>query len=237
MNFEQEFVITHTECDAWDRMKPGSFLRRGQEIATAHCEHLGIRDSYYADNQLAFLLAKVSMEIHHMPKARQPVKIVTRAYGMKRAVYHRVTSLVDQAGTLLAQQDTRWVLIDLESRRILRKPTPELEGLFHAERLEPEQDFNLEKADSSQCAGTFTAHYSQCDRNGHVNNACYADWMCDHIPLEKLEHSPVRKMVLSFHNEIPLGSDYALHRGQTPGGYYFLACQGDSKNFEGCLIL
>ena len=49
-------------------------------------------------------------------------------------------------------------------------------------------------------------HYSDTDVNGHVNNARYADWLCDALGLETMREYRVKTMRLSYAAETMKGS-------------------------------
>ncbi len=233
--FEQEFVVSHLECDPWDRMTPRALLRRVQEISTAHCEAIGLTDEVYRQTHTVFLLSKISLEVAKAPAPGQRVRIHTHGYGMKRAVYTRVTALYDAAsGEKLAETDSRWVLVDTDANRILRAEPPAVEGLFTEQPPAQGQDMQFPKTEEPPLVDTLTANYSLCDRNGHVNNTSYADIVCDHLPIERLAKAPLRKMLLHYHAEIPMGQAFSL-AGIPVGadGYYFVASVQGKKDFEG----
>ncbi len=236
LTYEKDIRVTFGECDAFGRMTPGSALRRFQEIATEQCERLGFDNAFYQRTGTAFLLAKLSLLVlARMPHLGEAVTVHTQAYGMRRAVYHRVTALHAQNGDKLCEADSRWVLVDVEARRILRKPLEEFTAYFNGEPdaagMHP---MEMPKPGELLPLGELCAGYSVCDRNGHVNNTRYVDMMCDHLPLEKLKQAPPRQVLACYHNEIPLGGSFSLQSALLEdGGFYFAARRGESRDFEG----
>lgn len=234
--YEQDLRVLHFECDPWDRMTPGAILRRGQQIANDHCESLGLGQDIYQRTGTAFLLAKLSLRVlSRLPRVDEDIKIATRAYGMHRAVYHRYTTIYAQDGQPLCETDGRWLLVDVAARRILRKPLDEFLPYFN-EKPDPaeEHPMDIPRPDALFDMGQMRAAYSLCDRNGHVNNAIYADLMCDHLPLERLRETPPSQMVLHYHSEIPLSSGFVLQSAPNgQDGYYFVARRDEGRDFEG----
>ena len=55
-----------------------------------------------------------------------------------------------------------------------------------------------------------TPVYSELDVNGHVNNARYADWLCDALGLETMRDLRVKDMRLSYAAEIRPGQEMDL---------------------------
>lgn len=236
LSYEENFTVLHVECDPFGRMTPGAVLRRVQELSTAHCETLGVNEALYQDTHTVFLLSRVSLEVADMPRLGQAVCIRTCAYGVRRAVYYRVTTLMDAEGKTLCQLDSRWLLVDTQSRRILRRSPGGLFDQFDEEAGPPAHaEMEIPAAGPVAHCAQLRAVYSLCDRNGHINNARYADILCDHLPLERLEAGPVRKLLLVYRSEIPLGDAFDLaHATTEDGSDYFVAFTGEGvKSFEG----
>ncbi len=231
--FERTLDVAQYDCDPWDRMTPGAVLRWAQVVSTEHCESLGIDDALYRRTHTVFLLSRVSLVTEKMPRRGQQVLMKTRAYGMKRAVYHRLTSFHDENGEKMCEVDGHWVLVDTESWRILRKPLDEFLPYFNEPPAE-EHSFDYPQPGSLLPLAELVAGYSLCDRNMHVNNARYADIICDHLPLEKLAEGPPRRMLLFYRSEVRLGEGFSL-AGAPAGedGYCFLAESEGKKHFEG----
>lgn len=241
--YQDSFNVYQFECDAWDRMTPGAILRRVQEIGTAQTEFLGIKEEMYKNTHTAFLLSRVSLKIFNCPKFKQKIRIEARAYGIHRAVYQRVTTLYsEETGEKLCEADSRWVLVDTESKHILRREPEGFESPFLPMDSWGEQDHEMDlkvKPTELVCQGKFNAAYSLCDRNGHINNTKYADIVCDLLPIDEFEKSGVKTMLLLYRAEIQMGKEFEIFTQKTTNldkdGYYIVAEEGKSKNFE-CFV-
>lgn len=236
--YEEDFKVLHSECDPWDRMTPGAVLRRVQEMSTAHCDTLGMDEAHYEKTHTAFMLSRISLLVQRIPTLQENIHIQTRAYGMHRAVYQRVTSLYGETGELLCEADSRWVLVDTDTRRILRAE-PEGFSPFADMPGAEEHDLSMPKMGAGEKVARCTATYSLCDRNMHMNNTRYADVVCDALPLEDLAKGPVRRMVLVYRAEIAMGHGFDLLHCQTgeggEGGHLFAAQEEGHKHFE-CFV-
>lgn len=237
IQFDRHFTVYHFECDPWRRMTPGAVLRRAQEIATAQCEDIGIDDAFYARTGTAFFLSKISLEYYRAPMLGEQVRMQTRPYGMRKALYHRVTTMYSEAGEKLCEVDSRWVLVDVASRHILRKPREEFAPYFSEEPAEEHDMPKIKPEGEPQPLAGMRAAYTLCDTNMHVNNTRYADFVCDHLPMACLEKAMPKKLVFNYHNEIPIGEEFALYGAEgAGGGHYFLAQSGQVKNFEALVM-
>ena len=124
--YSESFTVKAYECDAEARMTPGAILRRAQQISTDQCDLLGLTNEVYARTHTAFLLAKLAVEFYAPVRAGQCVTLATRPSAPQRAVYGRYTTLCAQDGTVLSAVDSRWILVDTRTKRILRRPPEDM---------------------------------------------------------------------------------------------------------------
>lgn len=232
--YEEEFMVHQSECDPWNRMTPGAVLRRAQEISTVQCEGLGVDNVMYQKTHTLFLLSRISLEVNRMPARGERLVLQTRPYNMNRALFQRVTALMDKEGNTLCEADSRWVLVDTGTRRILRKPPEGFVNPFTEPQGPEGHDMKMPPHQEPLPRCSQRAAYTMCDINGHINNTRYADLVCDLLPTEKLKQGPVRKMLLFYHSEIRLGEEFAvLGAAAGQNGFYFVAEEGGKKSFEG----
>ncbi len=216
--FERPFFVFRHEADFQGRMLPGALLRFAQQVATDHCNAMGINDELYARTHTAFLLVRQTLEFRRVPHVDEALKFLTMPQAPRRATYKRITLVTDEAGEEVACVDSRWVLVDTEKRHILRKAPPQLD-LAWPYCVERELDVSLPaRPETMDPAGEILARYTQCDMNGHMNNTRYADVACDLLPVEALRSAAVRRMTLHYHKEIPLGQTASLTQARMEDG-------------------
>lgn len=232
--YEQDFTVCDYECDPWGRFSPGASLRRAQELGRLQTTALGWTESFYRQNHFVFLLSKISLEINEMPGIGQPVRMEARGYGVYRSVFHRMISLHDETGKKLCEADHRWVLVDTETFKIIRRPPAILVDMVGEAPPGEQHSMELPKpAGELESMGEKSALVSMCDKFGHINNTHYADLVCDHIPTECLAQGPPKKMLLDFRREIKLGHSFSLSRGKVDENCYYFMAEGNGKcHFE-----
>ncbi len=208
----QHFCVEQSECDFRNQMMPAAFLRRAQQAAIEHSSAVGLTDSVYRQTHTAFLLAKATLQIFRPVQVAEHLTLCTIPSVGKRAVYNRLTVFCDEQGNEVAVHDSRWVLVDMQSRRILRTPPPEMDfPFFKPTERELEIVVQREQVVHTQ---PLIAGYSLCDCNQHVNNTRYADLVCDLIPFSMLKDHLIEKITLHYHNEIAIGTEFSLGSGQ-----------------------
>ena len=230
VTYTQTYTICRHDGDHHGNAKPGALLRYGQQIATMHAEAAGLNDELYAATHTAYVLAKLALHIDRTPRVDETLAVTTRPERCKRAVNKRITFFNDAAGRQVAVLDSRWVLIDTDKRLILRKH-PEAFNDCWAEDVPFELPMKMVKAVPEDCApaGEYTATYSRCDMNGHMNNTRYVDILCDALPWNVWDEGEVRDLKVYYHREVPRGASFALLQAQTGEKQYYFCGQREEK--------
>ena len=231
-DFYTEFFTVHDfEADVNRNMTPGALLRRAQQISTDHCTRLGIDAALYAKTHTAFLLAKLTLQLYEPIPVGTRITLTTMPSAPQRAIYHRYTSFCDESGRLLCEIDSCWVLVNTQTKSILRTAPEELHLPFMAsppKLLDP----SIQKGDAVPLAEE-TAVYSRCDQNHHLNNTAYADILTDHLPQELLLERQLSRLSIVYHKEVPMGHSFQLSRAQLrENDYYFVGQSDTGKHFE-----
>lgn len=236
--YREDFLVYRHDGDFLGNIQPGTLFRYAQQLANTQCAAYGITDETYAKTNTVFLLARQAFHISHMPHVDETLTLITAPEQMHHAVNKRLTTVYDAAGRELAFIDSRWVLVDLDKRTILRTRPPELEGPWAKDVLPRSLPMRLKKASDTEIVGICTATYSRCDMNGHLNNSRYADIVMDALPVEVLRTQAVEDILIYYHREIPLGDSFILRRAQLEdGSWYFAGWRDTTCLFEVNLTL
>lgn len=234
--YEQSFVVQDFDIDPEGQMSLSAVLRKAQQIGTDQCTLLGIDSELYQRTHTAFLLAKLAVEFYAPMQWGDEIRIATHPSAAQRAVYHRRSDFTALDGTLLCRVDSRWVLVDTQTKRILRKPPEDMPMPFCKD---PEYSLSVAiKRSETQYSDTECASYSRCDQNRHLNNTRYADIIYDALPQEVLSKYKPKRFAISYHQEVPLGATFELKYGEMQPLHYYFVGQGDHvKHFEAELTL
>ncbi len=212
--FEKEIVINQYECDLNNRMKASAIMRQVQQISTDHCSAVGITNEVYQQSHTAFLLAKLSLEVREEIRVGDRLILTTVPSYPVRAAYHRFTTLrFAGTGQEAASMDSRWILVDTRTKRILRKP-PEGFPFPFLGPVEREHDLFIPKPERLFPVGEEVIRYARIDQNKHLNNTEYADLLCDVLPPAAWDSGFVRKLTIDYRHEVKRGESLSLRAGQ-----------------------
>ena len=56
-----------------------------------------------------------------------------------------------------------------------------------------------------------TVRFTDLDRNGHMNNTRYFDWMCDLVPSSFHREHPIKEMTICYLSEAREGQTLDMH--------------------------
>ena len=238
-SYQKTIQVMEPECDYQQRIFLSQLMRHSQEISSEHLLHKGIDYNQMYRDGMVFLVNKLLMKLTRRPTFGEQVVVTTIPRQPKGAQFIRDTYFDTPQGERLAEVSISWMLIDPATRKILRPAAFEVYGF----EMYPNEGEYITHYRIKRPQGMATTHlrqikYTDLDYNHHVNNAVYADIVCDALPLERLLEQPVKRMTISYHNEIPVGQEYEVECGQTDSDtWYVLGRNQDVCFFEATVSL
>lgn len=212
--FTQNFTIPCYDTDASWRLKPTSFMNLAQEAAGLHAVHLGFGYDDLIVNNTAWILSRVHIEFLDTPKWRENITLTTWHKGLNRLFYLRDFILTDGNGKERVKATTSWLVLNLETRRLVRDPQLMEDGTVNLENAieTPADKVQLPKDVEPVLAFEHVVGYSDVDMNGHANNAMYMQWAMDAVDYDIASARPVRELTINFNHETKAGDSVALYR-------------------------
>lgn len=208
--FRQEELI-FAECDRSRRARVSALLSLAAAAAGHDYDARGLPyETLYAMHEV-FLLSRIAVRIHDCPRAGDILDITTWENGVRGAHLQRVFEMADQRGKLCVSMKSDWILVDPESRRILRP------GSFTAKPITtcpkaidcPECRKILPPRESLEELGKRRVVWSDLDGNGHLHSGNYGDIVWDYLPADLQERSP-REFFINYSKEAVLGQELQL---------------------------
>jgi acyl-ACP thioesterase len=170
------YRVRFDEAGADGRIRTGSLLRYGQDIAWRHSEALGFDRRWYTDQGRWWVVRSVELHVLAPIPMGSLLRLRTAVIGHRRIWARRRGAFWLHDGTLGAVSMVDWVLLD-ERGRILRIPedfgvvfpNPELSAEILRVPLGPTPD--------DAAILDLRVRPQDLDPMGHVNNAVYLDWV------------------------------------------------------------
>ena len=181
MIYRRDYPISAIHTDCFGRTKPSVLLYFAQEIAAEHCLQLGADWDTLKKKNLFWALVRTKVKISKLPAAGQTLTVETWPMPQTRIAYPRCTVAYDEQGNECFRNISIWVLMDSQSRNMVLPDKANLEVPGILRGTEPEAP----RALPVFCDGESlyrTVGFAELDKNRHMNNTKYLDWVMDLCP-------------------------------------------------------
>ena len=207
--YRSEFTISDIHLDGFGRLKPSSILFFVQEAAGQHCNLLKVDWDTLAKQHLFWAVTRHRVQITRLPTRGETITVETWPMPTTKVAFPRSVVAYDEQGQEVFRAISIWVLMDSRTRMMILpgKSGVLVEGALRGNELSVPRAILpalLQKQD------TRTVRYTQLDRNGHMNNTKYLDWVDDLLPSAFHKEHPVREFSVSYHAEAREGQQIQL---------------------------
>ena len=207
--YKHQFTVAGNHVDRFGRAKPSVLLYYIQEAAGQHCALLAVDHDTLSHKHLFWAVTRTRVQITRLPRLGEKVFIETWPMPTTRVAYPRSVVAYDEKGVELFRAISLWVLMDDRTRAMILpgKSGILVDGtLTGAELTVPRAIAARPMANSRTCA----VGYSLLDRNGHMNNTRYMDWVDDLLESDFHREHPAREFTLCYLSEAREGDEIAL---------------------------
>lgn len=214
IKFTQNINVPCYSTDASWRLKPAAFMDLAQEAAGLHAVYLGFGYDDLIKTNTAWILSRVHVEFLDTPKWREDVTLTTWHKGFNRLFFLRDFVLTDNAGKERVKATTSWLVLNLETRNMVRDPHLIKEnGICSDNAIEtPADKVRMPRDLEAVPVAEHLVGYSDVDMLGHANNAMYMQWAMDAVDYETASKCPVKEFTINFNHELKAGETVTLYR-------------------------
>lgn len=238
MFYSRSYKAASGDCDIRGGVSLPNLMRQFQNLAEDHLFWMGQDMELMFDSRQVFLMGKMEMDIRRQPQKGEEVFFWTAPTGLKGARFLREFVVTARRDEPLVYARSLWLLVDPVKRRPLR-PSAFLGEIIYEESRMPEdwscpacQGGDFEEPAQRQVMG-----FSKLDINGHVNNACYAEIICDALPFEELASRKLRGFTVEFLHEMKAGDAISLYMRREHDSYRVRGIREDKICFDAALRL
>ncbi|NOY70100.1 MAG: hypothetical protein GXP53_11575 [Deltaproteobacteria bacterium] len=183
MPFTQSFSVRYAETGIAGTIKPVSIFNWFQDVASDHCDRLGVSALDLARLGLAWVVHKYEIKFFRYPVWKENICIMTWRSPDKNLYELRAFEVLDIDKNVIARAKSSWILIDLKSKKPLRLNRHLPAELFDESGPKVANDlFELAPPDNPDHENRFSVRMHDLDFNRHVNNAVYVQWATESVP-------------------------------------------------------
>lgn len=235
-----EYTLGARDIDPFGQCRPSALLGILQEAAThAACALHVSREETLAAYNAFWMLVRMWYRLDRPLGMGETLTVTTWHRGGRGASTYRDYDLcVD--GVRVGEGVSTWVLADQDTHKLFRMSgVREFAGTDGGELCKDKLLGRVSLPRELARAQRRQLRYSDADVNGHVNNARYADFVCDALHMERLGAGQfVSSLQVGFLHECRPGETLELWVGQGEGTHYVHGTgeAGDSR-FDAALTL
>lgn len=219
--YRENFKVAGNAVDRFNRLKPSALLDMMQQAATNQCAELQLDWATMAGKGLFWAVTRQHVRILRQPTVGSSITVETWPGITSRVAYPRSTVGYDEQGNELFQAISLWVLMDLQSRKMVLpgRSGINFSGIERGSELAVPGSLapvKLEGMTQRQVV------YSELDCNGHMSNTRYLDWMTDLLPSAFHAEHPLTEFTVSYLSEVREGEVVELGYELSPEGQFRL---------------
>lgn len=208
--------IPSFDVDMSSTLKPASFLNYAQEAANIHADTIGVGFDSMQVTRKAWVLARMHVIFHKLPKWRDNVNIQSWHKGANGFQFFRDFVMFDKEGSeKLVSATTSWLVIDIDTRRLSKYTEladDEERCIKEDVIVEQPAKITMPRGVEPQFVMSHAVNYSDLDMIGHVNNVKYTEWAMNSIELDVVNNKHLKELVINFNNEVKAGDTVELYR-------------------------
>lgn len=232
--YNETFRTRESDFDMNGNLKPSAVLDYFQEVAGTHACILGVGFDDLLKNELLWVLVKVKFEIVSSPKAHKNIIVKTWPLAPSRVTLQREYLIEDEDGNILVKGSSEWVTMNAQTRKLVISndvyPLDSFcEQKVFEDRMRKVPDFKDESYPK-----IIVPEFCDLDRNVHVNNIKYADFVMNMLCSE--ESMPVKTFQIDFHKEIYKGEQISLYMQKDGENALFKGVGGDGEKKFSCAV-
>jgi acyl-ACP thioesterase len=198
--FCQQYTVAPIHTDCFGLLKPATLLHFAQEAAAGHCVELGTDWDTLSTRDLFWAVIRHKVSITRLPREGETITVETWPMPTTRVAYPRSVVALDAQGKELFRVISLWVLMDKNTRQMVLPDKSDVivEGILRGDELSVPKALAPKDLTESMLR---QVRFTDLDKNGHMNNTRYLDWVADLLTREFFRAKQLREVTLCYNQE------------------------------------
>ncbi|MBQ2928166.1 MAG: hypothetical protein IJD98_06290 [Oscillospiraceae bacterium] len=198
--YQKDFEITDVYVDRYGRLMPSKILYIAQEVAGFHFSELAMDYDALAQRGMFWAITRNKVQITRLPMAGETIHVETWPMPTTRVAYPRSMVAYDAQGNELFRSISLWVLMDLNTRNMILPGKSGISVVGTLRGNELTSPLGLPAKALVQHRDRWV-NFTDLDRNGHMNNTRYLDWVFDLLPSSFHAAHSIREFTVCYLSE------------------------------------
>ena len=198
--YTQTYEIKDNMVDCQGCLKPSQILFIAQDMGGRHCRELTLSYDDMASRGLFWAVSRHRVQITRLPKSGETLRVETWAMPTTAAAYPRSVVAYDEAGKECFRSITLWVIMTLDTRKMISPSKSGIQVAGVVRGLELASPRGLVPRDMLNSSPRRVC-YTDIDRNGHMNNTRYMEWVDDLFPSDFHRSHTLKELLVCYLSE------------------------------------
>jgi len=229
--YQANFEITERDVDCFGRLLPARILSYAQEVAGMHSTQLTVGYDVLARQRMFWAVTRHKVQVTRLPRLGETIHVETWPMPPTRVAFPRSMVAYDGQGQEVFRSISLWVLMDLDTRNMILpgKSGITLSGTLRGNELTVPLGLPAKLLKNTRSRQVC---FTDLDRNGHMNNCRYLDWICDLIPSGYHKDHEIREFTVCYLSEAREGQQLELRWDYPEAGCLYMDAhrQDDSQD-------
>lgn len=203
--YTEEYLIRSYHVDRNRKLTIQKLCSFFQDIAGNHTVACGVGWEVMQDAQLFWVLSRLKIEVHKFPEWRDRIVIRTWSNGLDGLLAVRHFQVLDEQGYELVKAVSMWLMVNTDTRRLVR-PEGYMENFpLHPERLFDKNPNKIPGLKEPIRYEPVRVSFTETDMNQHMNNVSYIDRIINSYDPDFLNDKQVESFEINFLKEAKPG--------------------------------
>ena len=231
--YEESFRLVTRDCDMNGCWRISAVLEAMQEAAGMHSMLLGCGRDELLKKNMVWVLSRCELRMERYPRLGEKITVSTFPMPTRIYLFPRYYLFTDEHGDAIGKAGTLWLLLDTQTRRML---PPGDVGRLIPDNTDLSVPMNLPatvgQLQGEEFVSEYSPVYTDLDVNGHVNNARYADWLCNSLGIDLMREYEPESVILNYNHEVMPEQRVVLRKVIKDRQYRLTGYTGDSIAFD-----
>lgn len=216
--YENKVRLTSDHTAMNGLLRPSAMFCLLQDAAAGSASSYGAGMEELSRRGILWMVVHMRADVLRLPAFGDEITVSTWIGEEMHGLFMRFYEMRFASGETAVKASGAWVLVDAATRTLARNAEVGMPSVVTGRETEPPRRLRMPELDR---IAPFTAQYSHCDINGHMNNARYLDAAEDLIPVEYLMAHRLRFAAADYLKEVLPGETLQLGYGCAEGAWWF----------------
>lgn len=207
--YQTDFTVTERDVDCYGRLKPSMILSYAQQVAGMHSTEMTVGYDTLAKRRMFWAVTRHKVQVTRLPMLGETIHVETWPMPTTRVAYPRSMVAYDSNGSEVFRSICLWVLMDLDTRNMILpgKSGISVVGTLRGNELTTPMGLPAKALGNRRQRQVC---FTDLDRNGHMNNCRYLDWIADLLPSGYHRGHEIREFTVCYLSEAREGQNLDL---------------------------